>query len=253
MTRSGDTTSGRCGRFEHYHRWDRADAKSSRVMDSHRVELDDTDLSPCRSRPHEDGRQRHGPHHVAQKSTSTGVSDFRTSCSKLWSLTTCGFPISAVSFVCGLCCYYHLNASCWPDCSTAGSRPRTASRPSRPLCGSPSHLRNGSHFTNRQPRLERPPPGRAAAELFVHQAARSAANARKRTSGRRQGSPPERRCCGVSGRPSTCQRNTMGLGRTRRSRRNRAPPTPADERDATLASLGPLTDRRNRLAPNVFR
>src|SRR3981081_3816983 len=25
---------------------------------------------------------RHGPHHSAQKSTSTGVSDFRTSCSK---------------------------------------------------------------------------------------------------------------------------------------------------------------------------
>src|SRR5688572_5020207 len=45
---------------------------------------------------------RHGPHHVAQKSTRTGVSDFRTSCSKLWSVTTCGFPITAVSFVCGL-------------------------------------------------------------------------------------------------------------------------------------------------------
>src|SRR5688572_21860471 len=45
---------------------------------------------------------RHGPHHVAQKSTRTGVSDFRTSCSKLWSVTTWGFPITAVSFVCGL-------------------------------------------------------------------------------------------------------------------------------------------------------
>src|SRR5712691_1192201 len=40
----------------------------------------------------------HGPHHVAQKSTSTGMSDFRTSCSNVWSLTTCGFPITAAPF-----------------------------------------------------------------------------------------------------------------------------------------------------------
>src|SRR5437016_1591796 len=37
---------------------------------------------------------RQGPHQVAQKSTSTGVSDLSTSCSKLWSFTTCGFAIS---------------------------------------------------------------------------------------------------------------------------------------------------------------
>src|SRR5690606_41000842 len=36
-----------------------------------------------------------GPHHSAQKSTSTGLSDFRTSCSKLLSVT--GLLISRVS------------------------------------------------------------------------------------------------------------------------------------------------------------
>src|SRR5207237_6822159 len=34
---------------------------------------------------------RQGPHQVAQKSTRTGVSDFRTSVSNDWSLTTVGF------------------------------------------------------------------------------------------------------------------------------------------------------------------
>ena len=38
-----------------------------------------------------------GPHHSAQKSTSTGLVAFSTSCSKLASLT--GFVICALSFV----------------------------------------------------------------------------------------------------------------------------------------------------------
>src|SRR5579883_2109246 len=36
-----------------------------------------------------------GPHHSAQKSTSTGPEDFSTSCSKLWSLTGLVFPLIA--------------------------------------------------------------------------------------------------------------------------------------------------------------
>src|SRR6202022_1870228 len=76
---------------------------------------------------------------------------------------------------------YHLNASCWPDCSTAGSRPRTGSRPSRPLCGSPIHRRNGSHFTNRQPRRRTTSASAGERRSFsCTSGVRSSATARKR-------------------------------------------------------------------------
>src|ERR1700727_1329604 len=40
---------------------------------------------------------RHGPHHVAQKSTSTGLSDFKTSWSKFASVTS-AIPLPAMFF-----------------------------------------------------------------------------------------------------------------------------------------------------------
>src|SRR5690242_13656177 len=43
---------------------------------------------------------RHGPHQVAQKSTSTGCSDFKTSCSKFVSFTSriASLPITFLQF-----------------------------------------------------------------------------------------------------------------------------------------------------------
>src|SRR6266508_6427205 len=55
----------------------------------------------------------------------------------------------------GQICLYHLNASCCPACSTAGSRPRTGSSPSRLASGSARKRRSGAHFTNRQRSEER--------------------------------------------------------------------------------------------------
>src|SRR4029077_14931218 len=46
-------------------------------------------------------RARQGPHHVAQKSTSTGVSDFKTSWSKFASVTST-IPLPAILFLSSL-------------------------------------------------------------------------------------------------------------------------------------------------------
>jgi hypothetical protein len=59
---------------------------------------------------------RHGPHHVAQKSTNTGVSDFKTSLSKFASVTSM-MPLPAIV----------------PPVSLGGERTKNSSSPAESL------------------------------------------------------------------------------------------------------------------------
>src|SRR2546430_10811554 len=107
---------------------------------------------------------------------------------------------------------YHLNANCWPVCSTSGDRPRTGSSKSSATSGRVAHDRSGPHLTKRQPR-RRTTSAMPAARRSLNSAKprRSSAMAKKRKTRSSSGtaSPSAMTLRWSRAVHSSCQRNTI--------------------------------------------